>query len=125
MKQKYTETNEDINNVEAWVEIINDLLRRAPRELRAEILAQAVKCEAANKKEYELNAGFVVINASEVSLDTPGLRNWHTIMRLKSLVVQIFVRNIHNNHSPKEAAKILFAQHAFGTGSGRLEDYLK
>jgi hypothetical protein len=45
-------------------------------------------------------------------------------MRLKSLVVQVFVRNIANNHSPGDTAEILFAQHRYGAGSGCLRDYL-
>jgi hypothetical protein len=45
-------------------------------------------------------------------------------MRLKSLVVQVFTRSITNNHSPKDAAGILFARHRHGYGSGSLGDYI-
>jgi len=45
-------------------------------------------------------------------------------MRLKSLLVQVFVRDITNNNSEKDAAAILFADHRYGTGSGQLLDYI-
>ena len=45
-------------------------------------------------------------------------------MRLKSLVVQVFARSITNNHSPQDAAALLFADHRYGTGSGCLGDYI-
>jgi len=57
-------------------------------------------------------------------LNAPGLRQWNVVMRLKSLLVQIFVRNVRNNHSPEDALAILFAEHPYGTGSRCLEDYL-
>jgi hypothetical protein len=55
---------------------------------------------------------------------SPGWRHWNAIMRLKSLVVQVFVRDIANDYSAADAAKILFAEHRHGHGSGRLRDYL-
>jgi hypothetical protein len=36
----------------------------------------------------------------------------------------VFARNIRNNHSPADAAKLLFAEHRYGTGSGYLGDYI-
>jgi hypothetical protein len=55
----------------------------------------------------------------------PGIRHWNVIMRLKSLLVQVFVRDITNNHSKADAAAILFVEHRHGTGSGWLPDYLR
>src|SRR4051812_26740592 len=49
---------------------------------------------------------------------------WNVIMRLSSLIVQVLVRRIRNNHSPKVAGENLFAAHPFGDGSGQLSDYL-
>jgi hypothetical protein len=37
----------------------------------------------------------------------------------------MFVRDITNNHSAEDAAKILFAHHCHGHGSGLLRDYLR
>ena len=45
-------------------------------------------------------------------------------MRLKSLLVQVLVRDITSDHSPEDARAILFVQHHYGTGSGCLRDYL-
>jgi hypothetical protein len=35
-------------------------------------------------------------------------------MRLRSLVIQVLVRRIKTNHSPEDAAKLLFAEHPHG-----------
>jgi hypothetical protein len=43
-------------------------------------------------------------------------------MRLKSLIIQVFARTISNSHSPRDAAKLLFAEHPYGTGSRYLGD---
>jgi hypothetical protein len=56
--------------------------------------------------------------------NSPGLRHWKAIKHLTSLVVQVFVRNITRDHSPKDASKLLFAHHKYGAGSGDLGDYL-
>ena len=57
-------------------------------------------------------------------MNDPHHRYWNVIMRLQSLVVQVFVRRISNNHSSKDAAAILFAKHPYGQGSRMLADYL-
>jgi hypothetical protein len=123
--KKRSADQNDIENVEAWAEVIEDVLNLVPPDLRAAALALATKSENAARKEREANAGLLVLTAAELeNMDTPGLRHWGAIMRLKSLLVQVFVRNITNNHSPKDAAHILFAQHDYGHGSGMLQDYL-
>jgi hypothetical protein len=117
--------DEDINNVEAWAEVIKHMLHRVPHNLRGEILALASKHEEAARKMRQ--EGSLLTKASEVDfLNSPYTRHWHTIMRLKGLVVQVFARDIGNNHSAKEAADILFASYRYyGTGSGVLIDYLR
>jgi hypothetical protein len=57
-------------------------------------------------------------------MNKPGQRHWNAIMRIKSLLVQVFVRDIANNHTPQDAASILFAKHPHGTGSRLLQHYL-
>jgi hypothetical protein len=37
-------------------------------------------------------------------------------MRLRSLVIQVLARRIGNNHSPKDAAALLFVRHPHGNG---------
>jgi hypothetical protein len=118
------ETEADIANGEAWVVLIGDLLRRAPPEQRADILAEALSCEQAAAAERKAREGALRwLRLGD--LDTPGLRHWNAVMRLKSLVVQVFTRNISNNHSPERAAAILLARHPHGTGSRCLGDYLR
>jgi hypothetical protein len=55
---------------------------------------------------------------------SPGIRYWHDIKRFKSLIIQVFVRDITIDHSEKDAAKVHFMQHPNGHGSGWLPDYL-
>jgi hypothetical protein len=113
------ESKSDIENVDAWAEIIGDTLQHAPAEKRADILALAVKNEVAQR-----SAPPFLTLADLVNMDTPGVRHWNAILRLKGLLVQVFVRNITNNNSAEDAAKILFAWHRYGTGSGDLADYI-
>ena len=51
---------------------------------------------------------------------SPKMRHWNDIMRLKSAVVYTFLRDITNNHSPEDAARLLFREHRFVPGSGWL-----
>jgi hypothetical protein len=116
------ETDVDVQNVEAWAEVIKDMLYLVPPDQRMEVLTLAVKHEEADRTERKAHEGFAAVDFA--NLDTPGLRHWHAIQRLQSLVVQVFARRISDNNSPAEAAKILYAQHRHGRGSGLLEDYL-
>src|SRR5262249_18161540 len=120
------EDRKDVENVEAWAEVIADLLRLVPIDQRSTVLALATKNEEAECKPRAATGGLRCFSYAElVALkDSPGRRHWNAIMRLKSLVVQVFVRSVTNNHSPKDAAHILFATHAYGRGSGLLQDYL-
>jgi hypothetical protein len=113
---RQSETEQDVRNVEAWAEVIKDMLCHVPSDLRLDVLALATKNEEAAKAERDAHDG---LRAVDITLtDTPGLRQWHAVMRLKSLIVQIFTRTIANNHSSAEAKKILFVQHRYGYGSG-------
>jgi hypothetical protein len=124
-----SEDRKDIENVEAWAEVIRDILDLIPNEQRMEVLALAGKDEEKIEREHEEEPARV-----DARLDTLGLQflsrldglYWHSIPRLKSLVVQMLVRDIVTHHSPKEAAQILFAPHPYGNGSKRpLQDYLR
>jgi hypothetical protein len=126
-QQACSPTEKDLRNVEAWTVVIADLLYRVPCELRLEVLTKALADEQAKAAEREADDGslkFYDLGDPE-NMDTPGLRQWNVVMRLKSMLVQAFVRNISNNHSPENASAILFAHHRHGTGSGLLADYLR
>jgi len=123
------ENQKDVENVEAWAEVIKDVLWLVPMDRRAEVLALATKTEEAERKKREANGGRIKATAwTEQTLEnfksSPGFRHSSAITRLQSLVVQVFVRDITNNHSAEDAAQILFAPHPYGNGSGLLWDYL-
>src|SRR5262249_39908993 len=122
-----TENREDIENVEAWAELIKDVLWLMPVERRADVLALAVKNEGAEHEERVTRGGALkFIDLTDDSwMNSPRHRHRNVIMRLRSLVVQVFVRRITNNHSKEDAAQILFAPHPYGNGSGLLQDYLR
>jgi hypothetical protein len=58
------------------------------------------------------------------SMNSPGLRYWNMVMQFKARLIYVFIRNITNNHSPAEAARLLFTRHQTAPGSGYLSDYL-
>lgn len=106
--------------------VIEDLLFLVAPSKRIEVLKRAVANEeAASCKRYE-SGGLEVWTIADLpeTRACPGWRYWNSIMRFKSLVIQVFLRNITNNNSREDAAKILFMGHRNGTGSGWLPDYL-
>src|ERR1700758_4958965 len=120
------ESNEDIANAEAWAELIADILKRIPADKRTVVLALATKNEEAAKQGRGARGGVPPTLTSAEFVrgweGSPRAYHWHAIMRLKSLMIQVFARDISNNHSGPDAKKILFAPHRHGTGSGLLED---
>jgi hypothetical protein len=116
--KNYAETEEDINNVEAWAEVVKDIMYIVPEKLRVPILTLAIETEEAERPVRNFDKPIHFVSSDR-------LRYRHSIMRLRSLVVQVFTRHIVNNHSPEEAAEILFARHRYGHGSGDLSDYLR
>jgi hypothetical protein len=117
-----SETDRDIGNVEAWAEVVESLLNLMPTKTRMDVLRLAVANEEAAIKDREAHGPFKLISFAEL-MRTP-LKPMAPVMRLKSLVVQVFTRSITNNHSPKDAARLLFARHRHGYGSGALGDYI-
>src|SRR5262245_60180101 len=112
-----SETERDMSNVEAWASVIEDMLHLVPTRCRLPVLQLALEQEDAAIKEREKHPnGLVFVQFDGESL-AHDLRHWHTEMRLISLLVQVFVRRITNNHSKNDAGKILFAHHPYGHGS--------
>jgi hypothetical protein len=58
MHRAKAENREDIENVDAWAEVIGDLLHHVPSERRSAAPALASKNEEAKRKEYEANDGW-------------------------------------------------------------------
>jgi hypothetical protein len=116
--KNYAETEEDINNVAAWAEVVKDIMYIMPEKLRIPILTLAIETEEAERPVRNFDKPIHFVSSDR-------LRYRHSIMRLRSLVIQVFTCHIVNNHSPEEATKILLAHHRHGHGSGDLSDYLR
>jgi hypothetical protein len=119
-------TKDDINNVSAWAEIIGDMLWAVPRELHEDVLQLALSRQQDLKRRADENGGVLCWGPADTKnwLQSPGIQSYGAIMRLKALLIQIFVRNITNNHSAEDAAKLLFSRQRFGTGTAELRDYI-
>jgi len=57
------ENQKDVENVEAWAEVIKDVLWLVPMDRRAEVLALATKTEEAERKKREANGGRIKATA--------------------------------------------------------------
>jgi hypothetical protein len=110
---------------EDFAEVISDLLHRAAPEERVKILKLAVAKE--EKEEAERQAGdpneLRVIDAGDLA--NMEFRCWRGEMAIKAAVAYTFVRDITNNHSHEEAARLLFREHRTCPGSGHLDQYLE
>jgi len=108
----------DDQNVAVWFAALEDVLFCVPRDFRLEVLRRLISSE-----EERLVAGplrfwtFSDIDAAE-------FKYWRAEKEAASLIVQVLVRSITNNHSRDDAAKVLFREHHMGTGSRWLPDYL-
>jgi hypothetical protein len=104
-------------DISIWSDAIDDVLFCVPPGLRLDVLRRLVDNEVKRQQQPALQP---------ISLDyDPGMfKHWHAEMEAKSLIVQVLTRTITNNHSPDNAARVLFREHPTGTGSGWLPDYL-
>lgn len=102
--------------IDVWAETLLDLLKPCQRrESRIQILEEMLARERIERP--------LVISAGE--LMAMKFADYGAKTEAKALMVQILVRSITNNHSPEDAAKILFRDHyGYSTGSGWLPDYL-
>ena len=112
---KTSEDERDVENVEAWADVFRNLLHLIPLDRRAEVLALVTKNDEAERAQR-----FRFVDLAKLK----PLRNFNATMRLRSLVIQVLVRCVTNNHSKEDAAALLFVEHRYGYGSRRLGDYL-
>ena len=114
----------DSEKVIVWREAIQKALHCVPYELRDKVLKQLVDKRTAEAR----GPRFKVMSFSELMAPTDSDGLWNPIARATSVIVQVIVRSITNNHSPERAAAILFREHREpdwrGNGSGWLPDYL-
>jgi hypothetical protein len=108
----------DDQNVAVWFAALEDVLFCVPRCFRLEALRRLIDSE----KERQADGPIRFWTFSDI--DPAEFRCWRAEKEAASLIVQVLTRSITNNHSPDDAAKVLFREHRMGTGSGWLPDYL-
>jgi hypothetical protein len=118
-------TGDEDKEVVIAATVIEDLLFLVAPSKRIEVLEAVANEEAASRKRHA-SCGLEVWTIADLpeTQAGPGWRYSNSIMQFKSLIIQVFLSNITNNHSREDAAKILLMGHRNGTGSGWLPDYL-
>jgi hypothetical protein len=103
--------------IAVWFKAMQNVFFRVPPAVRMKVLNRltASEIERANKPIRFISPG---------DFDPAMFKNWRAEKEAASLIIQVLVRSITNNHSPENAAKVLFRDHLRGTGSGWLPDYL-
>lgn len=118
---QYVETPEDMTNVQAWAELLEDAMHVVPEEIRAEVLKRTLAMWEKRVAKYAENGPWMTATQLLEDVDTT---HFQTSVRLKGLVIQVLVRDVTIDHSPQDAAKILFSEHPCGRGSRLLGDYI-
>jgi hypothetical protein len=109
-------------DVAIWTGVLEDVLFCVPREIRLTVLRKLAEDHEKREAERE-RCGLKLLTVRDLcSIEEPKYANAQD--EATSLVVQVLVRAITNNHSGEDAAKILFREHRRGTGSGWLPGYL-
>src|SRR5947208_11455417 len=76
-KKQNAEDDREMHNVEAWAEVIQDVLDLVPEELQAEVVALVAAGEERERKKREKD---LFITASETDfLATPGVRHHEAV----------------------------------------------
>ena len=118
---QYVETPEDMTNAQAWAELLEDAMHVVPEEIRAEVLKRTLAMWEKRVAKYAENGPWMTATQLLENVDTT---HFQTSVRLKGLVIQVLVRDVTIDHSPQDAAKILFSEHPCGRGSRLLGDYI-
>jgi hypothetical protein len=112
--------------VTVWAEIVDEILEIAPGSIRQEIVAAINRRNEEHLAEQKKYGAFRVMSAAELMEGwEEAKRYWHAKMEARSLITQIFVRRIANNHSKDAAAAVLFREHRHGQGGCRVLEYLE
>ena len=109
----------------AWFKALNNILESCvPNSVRLDVLRRLTDDEIERQKK----AGELQIYTAAEFVNDPKFREYlkyhGEVMEAYSIIIQVLTRLITNNHSPEDAAKILFREHRRGTGSRWLPDYL-
>jgi hypothetical protein len=110
----------DERTIAVWFKAMESVLFCLPPAVRLDVLHRLMTSEIERiERENE-----PIRLKSFADFDLATLENWHAVKEAASLIIQVLVRSITNNHSPDDSAKVLFREHRRGTGSGWLPDYL-
>jgi hypothetical protein len=104
-------------NISVWFEALENVLFCVPPAFRLEVLRRLMASET---ERQEKPIQFLSFS----DLELIDFTNRHAAEEAVSLIIQVLVRSITSDHSPDDAAKVLFREHRMGTGSGWLPDYL-
>jgi hypothetical protein len=101
-------SDSDVGDIVAWSAVFAHLLELVPRTKRAEVLAALTE----------------LVTARELpgSWTSPSRRD--VVERLMALSTQVLIRTVVRRHDPTTAAKLLFAEQPYGSGSGYIADDL-
>ena len=107
--------------------VINDLITLLGVDGNAALAEAARQYAEEHADDPPGKFGLKIIDLSEEGFakvqQTPSWR-WHNaVMRAKAAIAYAFIRSICNEHSDKDAARLLFSQQP-GPGSGWLVDYI-
>jgi hypothetical protein len=104
----------------AAVVVADLLLRLVPKGLRTSVLSEA----AIDVSPDDLPL-LTPDEIDRLARESSRLNYSEEIMLFKARVIATFVRDITNNHSPEDAARILFSRQPGVPGLGLLFDYLR
>lgn len=123
-----TTTQTEDREIAVAAEVLEDFLHLVEPDKRLAVLTMAVVKEEAAIEKRGKNGLLDWLPMDEDSMAayraSPGWRYHNRIQKFKSLIIQVFTRDITNDNSPEGAARLLFMHHANGNGSGWLPDYL-
>jgi hypothetical protein len=105
--------------IETWTKVLSNVIAACvPLAIREQVLTRLLEKEQKRRTEPLI----LTSTAFTAQLD---LGDSCAIEKASSVMIQVLTRNITNNHSPEDAARILFHDHyGRGTGSVWLPDYL-
>lgn len=119
-------SNNTKGDCEAWSVVVQHMLYLAEPDQRIAILELAMAAERKEADNRAKNGGLIFMDKASMDefMASPYMR-WHgRFQRYQAATVYCFARELANNNSPEDAAKLLFGPQRHGGGSGYLADYI-
>jgi hypothetical protein len=95
----------DDSEVEVWFNALEIIVPHIPESVRMQILQKLIDDEAERQRKKDDVFEF---EFKYWKLDDVAIRDWSPMMRARSVIAQVLVRSVRNNHSPEKAARLLF-----------------